>query len=70
MILIRAAVQICSRDFSALPDGYWPARPDRAPPGAFRKIRNGGLTFQGCRDSFLRIPASDQKQVAPENIAQ
>ena len=52
MILIRAAVQICSRDFR-------PCRMDIGQhgrilhsPGAFRKMRNGGLTFQGGRDSF------------------
>jgi len=52
MILIRAAVQICSRDFR-------PCRMDIGrhgrilhSPGAFRNIENAGLTFQGCRDCF------------------
>lgn len=70
MILIRAAVQICSHDFGLagwiLADtaGYCI---HLARSGTYR---NGGLTFSGVQRLFLRIPASDQKQVAPENIAQ
>ena len=70
MILIRAAVQICSRDFR-------PCRMDIGrhgrilhSPGAFREHRERRTDFSGVQRLFLRIPASDQKQVAPENIAQ
>ena len=70
MILIRAAVQICSRDFR-------PCRMDIGQhgrilhsPGAFREIKERRADFSGVQRLFLRIPASDRKQVAPENIAQ
>jgi hypothetical protein len=67
--LIRAAVQICSRDFG-LAGWKWPAQPDTAFTWLVPVEKERRADFSGVQRLFLRVPASDPNAGGTEIIAQ